>query len=42
MENWEVLVIDDDYEINTKYPYDIRRIGKKRIIKEYQEKEQLH
>ena len=39
MENWEVLVIDDDYEINTKYPYDIRRIGKKRIIKEYQEKE---
>ena len=39
MENWEVHVIDDDYEINTKYPYDIRRIGKKRIIKEYQEKE---
>jgi len=33
-EKWQVLKFDSDYEINTDYPYQIRRIGSDRIIKE--------
>ena len=38
MSNWEILKANSDYEINTAYPYPIRRIGKERIVNEYVEK----
>lgn len=31
---WVELVVDTDYEINTEYPYEIRRKSNKRIISE--------
>ena len=37
MNNWEVLKANSDYEINTSYPYFIRKIGKERIVNEYKE-----
>ena len=33
--NWETCVMDNDYEINTAYPYPIRKISTGRIISEY-------
>ena len=38
MSNWEILKANSDYEINTSYPYPIRRIDKERIVNEYVEK----
>lgn len=32
---WELCAIDNDYEIFSEYPYQIRRIKNKRIINEY-------
>lgn len=36
--NWETLVADEDYEINTKYPYQIRRKKNGKTVSEYEEK----
>ena len=36
-ENWVPCVLDIDYEINTVFPNQIRKISTGRIIKEYQE-----
>ena len=33
-QSWETVLDHDDYEINTAYPYPIRRIGSDRIISE--------
>lgn len=33
--SWEVCAIDNDYEIFTEYPYQIRKIKNKRIIGEW-------
>lgn len=35
---WEVCAVDNNYEIFTEYPYQIRKINNKRIIREYHEK----
>ena len=32
---WEICAVDNDYEIFNEYPYQIRKIKNKRIIKEY-------
>lgn len=32
--SWEICAVDNDYEIFTEYPYQIRKIKNKRIIKE--------
>lgn len=32
--SWEVCAVDNDYEIFSEYPYQIRKIKNKRIIKE--------
>ena len=34
--NWEVCVLDKDYEICTEYPYQVRKIKTGRIIKEHE------
>ena len=31
---WELLKYDNDFEINTKYPYPVRRVGKTKIASE--------
>ena len=36
--NWETLVADEDYEINTEYPYQIRRKKNGKTVSEYEEK----
>ena len=36
--SWEVCAVDNDYEIFNEYPYQIRKISSKRIIKEWHEK----
>ena len=36
---WEICAVDNDYEIFTEYPYQIRKISSKRIISEYHEKD---
>lgn len=36
---WEICAVDNDYEIFNEYPYQIRKISSKRIIKEYHEKD---
>ena len=33
--SWEVCSVDNDYEIFTEYPYQIRKINNKRIIREW-------
>ncbi len=33
--SWEICKVDDDYEIFSEYPYQIRKIKTKRIIKEH-------
>ena len=35
MGQWIECVVDTDYEINTKYPYNIRRKSNKRVCKEW-------
>lgn len=35
---WQTCAVDNDYEIFTEYPYQIRKISNKRIIKEWHEK----
>ena len=35
---WEICVLDDAYEINTEYPYPIRKRANNRIISEYVER----
>ena len=37
MNNWEILKANSDYEINTSYPYFIRKIGKHNQVVEYRE-----
>lgn len=37
--SWEVCAVDNDYEIFTEYPYQIRKIKNKRIISEYHDKD---
>lgn len=37
--SWEVCAIDNDYEIFTEYPYQIRKIKNKRIISEWHDKD---
>jgi len=32
---WEVCKLDENYEINTEYPYEIRRRLNKRIVSEW-------
>lgn len=32
---WEVCKLDENYEINTEYPYEIRRRSNKRIVSEW-------
>ena len=31
---WETCIVDDDFEINTAYPYPIRRIGSSKMVSE--------
>ena len=33
--HWHTCVVDDEYEINDEYPYNIRKIGKDKLISEY-------
>lgn len=33
--SWEVCAVDNDYEIFNEYPYQIRKINNKRIIREW-------
>ena len=33
--NWIECVVDNDYEIQTEYPYQIRRKADKKIVNEY-------
>ena len=33
--NWQTCVVDNDYEINTEYPYIIRRRSNQRIVSEF-------
>ena len=37
--SWEVCAVDNDYEIFTEYPYQIRKIKNKRIISESHDKD---
>ena len=33
--SWEVCRIDNNYEINTEYPYPIRKISNKYVVSEW-------
>lgn len=37
--SWQVCAVDNDYEIFSEYPYQIRKINNKRIIREYHSKD---